>query len=57
VKSLATGEVDPERRNAQFENIAQLRADYEQRGSPVLSVDTKKKEFLTARNLLLAGGP
>jgi len=46
VKSLATGEVDPERRNAQFENIAQLREDYQQRGLPVLSVDTKKKEFL-----------
>lgn len=31
VKSLATDEVDPERCNAQFENIAQLRADYRQR--------------------------
>jgi hypothetical protein len=46
VKSRATGKVDPERRKAQFENIAHLRANYEQRGFPVLRVDTKKKEFL-----------
>jgi hypothetical protein len=45
VKSLAPSKVDPERRNAQFEYIAHLRADYEQQGLPVLSVDTKKKEF------------
>ena len=30
-------------RNAQFERIAELRADYEQRGDVVLSIDTKKK--------------
>jgi hypothetical protein len=38
--------VDPVLRNAQFENISELRKDYSQRGLPVLSVDTKKKEFL-----------
>jgi hypothetical protein len=38
--------VDPDLRNAQFENIGQLREDYGWRGLPVLSVDTKKKEFL-----------
>jgi hypothetical protein len=33
-------------RNAQFENIAILRAVYELLGNPVLSMDTKKKEAL-----------
>lgn len=38
--------MDPELRNAQFEKIDNLRASYEDQGWPVLSVDTKKKEFL-----------
>jgi len=46
VKSQATGEIDPQRRNAQFENIEGLRASYLEQGLPVLSVDTKKKEFI-----------
>lgn len=33
-------------RNAQFENIASLRREYESAGDPVISVDTKKKELL-----------
>ena len=33
-------------RNAQFRHIARLRARYEHRGWPVISVDTKKKELL-----------
>ncbi len=35
-----------EHRNEQFENIVQLRAEYEAAGNPILSMDTKKKEFL-----------
>lgn len=35
-----------EGRNDQFENIARLRADYQTRGLPVISIDTKKKEFV-----------
>lgn len=33
-------------RNAQFERIAELRASYEVKGNPVISVDTKKKELI-----------
>ena len=33
-------------RNAQFENITQLKADYVAAGNPVVSMDTKKKENL-----------
>ena len=33
-------------RNAQFDNIAQLRRQYEDAGDPVISIDTKKKELL-----------
>jgi hypothetical protein len=33
-------------RNAQFENIARLKALYLQRGDPVISIDTKKKELI-----------
>jgi len=33
-------------RNAQFENIARLRAEYVSAGNPVVSMDTKKKEYL-----------
>ena len=33
-------------RNAQFENIARLKADYLASGDPVISIDTKKKELI-----------
>ncbi len=33
-------------RNEQFENIIRLKADYEGAGQPVVSMDTKKKEYL-----------
>ena len=33
-------------RNAQFENIARLRREYQAPGDPVISIDTKKKELL-----------
>jgi hypothetical protein len=33
-------------RNAQFENIARLRREYQAAGDPVISIDTKKKELL-----------
>ena len=33
-------------RNAQFENIARLRREYEESGDAVISIDTKKKELL-----------
>jgi hypothetical protein len=33
-------------RNAQFENIARLRQEYQASGDPILSIDTKKKELL-----------
>lgn len=46
MKVVAIGTCDPEKRNAQFENIKDLRQHYELQGWPVLSVDTKKKEFL-----------
>jgi len=35
---------ETENRNAQFENIVELRALYNKKGNPVISVDTKKKE-------------
>ena len=35
-----------EHRDEQFENIKQLRQQYEQDGNPIISVDTKKKEFI-----------
>ena len=35
-----------EHRNDQFERLAELRREYEKRGWPVLSVDTKKKELI-----------
>lgn len=37
---------DTQHRNAQFEKIAQLKAEYQAVGNPVLSMDTKKKEYL-----------
>jgi hypothetical protein len=33
-------------RNAQFENIARLKAEYLEAGLPVVSIDTKKKELI-----------
>lgn len=33
-------------RNAQFEKIAQLKAEFEAAGNPIVSMDTKKKEYL-----------
>ena len=36
-------------RNAQFENIARLRREFQDAGEPLLSIDTKKKTLLFAR--------
>jgi len=33
-------------RNEQFENIARLKAEFKVAGNPIISMDTKKKEFL-----------
>ena len=33
-------------RNEQFENIVQLKAVYIAAGNPIVSMDTKKKEYL-----------
>jgi biotin operon repressor len=33
-------------RNEQFENIQRLKAEYEAAGNPIVSMDTKKKEYL-----------
>jgi hypothetical protein len=44
VKTLPLGENQD--RNAQFERIAELKAKYFERGWPVVSIDTKKKELL-----------
>ena len=35
-----------EHRNAQFENIARLKAEFEAKSNPIISIDTKKKEYL-----------
>jgi hypothetical protein len=35
-------------RNAQFENIARLTAEYQAAGNPILSMDTKKKGYYSA---------
>ncbi|MEA3276580.1 MAG: ISAzo13 family transposase [Pseudomonadota bacterium] len=45
-KELITGQVDPQARDRQFRHIAALRRLAHQRGIPVLSIDTKKKEPL-----------
>lgn len=37
---------DVKNRNEQFEKIAQLRAEFEAAGNPIVSLDTKKKEHL-----------
>jgi hypothetical protein len=41
-------------RNAQFENIAELRTLYTSAGNPVISVDTKKKELIGNLQFLLS---
>ena len=33
-------------RNAQFENIAKIKAEYLSKGHPVISIDSKKKELI-----------
>lgn len=43
-KNVTMGQVA--NRDEQFENIARLRKLYEKSGNPVLSMDTKKKEYL-----------
>jgi len=43
-KRMAMGEF--EHRNEQFEYIAQLKREYFEAGNPVVSMDTKKKEYL-----------
>lgn len=43
-KRLRTGTTDD--RDAQFHRIAELRAEYEAAGNPIISMDTKKKERL-----------
>jgi len=35
-----------ENRNEQFENIAKLKASYQAVSNPVISIDTKKKEYI-----------
>jgi Rhodopirellula transposase DDE domain len=40
-------------RNEQFENLAKITAEYELQGNPIVSMDTKKKEFIG--NLYRAG--
>jgi Rhodopirellula transposase DDE domain len=45
-KELITGRVDPQARDQQFRYIAELRRQARERGLPVLSIDTKKKELI-----------
>jgi hypothetical protein len=45
LKKKTMGPRNPHR-NAQFENIARLKAEYLKAGLPVISMDTKKKELL-----------
>jgi hypothetical protein len=45
LKKKTMGPRHPDR-NAQFENIARLKAEYLKAGLPVISMDTKKKELL-----------
>ena len=37
---------DTKQPNAQFENIARLKAEYQASGNPIMSKDTKKKEYV-----------
>ena len=50
-KQLATGQT--ENRNEQFENIDRLKQEYRDAGNPIISIDTKKKEYIG--NLYRAG--
>ena len=50
-KQLATGQTA--NRNEQFENITRLKQEYGDAGEPLLSIDTKKKEYIG--NLYRAG--
>jgi len=43
-RRLSSGEVA--KRNEQFENISKLRKEYDESGNPIVSIDTKKKEFI-----------
>jgi Rhodopirellula transposase DDE domain len=45
LKKQTMGPRHPDR-NAQFENIARLKAEYLKAGLPVISIDTKKKELI-----------
>jgi len=45
LKKRTMGPPHPDR-NAQFENIARLKAEFLKKGWPVVSIDTKKKELL-----------
>ena len=45
MKSQEPGSSHPDR-NCQFEYIAQQKAEFQQAGLPVISVDTKKKELI-----------
>jgi hypothetical protein len=45
VRKSTEGKAHPDR-NAQFENINATATDFQARGSPVISVDTKKKELV-----------
>lgn len=47
-KEIITGVVDPQERDAQFRFIAERRRQAAREGTPVFSVDTKKKELLGA---------
>lgn len=43
LKSKSTG--TSKNRNEQFENITQLKTDYEKQGNPIISIDAKKKKL------------
>ena len=48
-KKIASGSKNPptpEERNRQFEYISEMREAFAQRGSPIISIDTKKKELI-----------
>ena len=44
IRRLAIGKTS--NRNEQFENIAKLKEEYKGNGNPIISCDTKKKEFI-----------
>ena len=43
-KKVTNSNVSPDDRNQQFEIIASLREEFANKGNPIISVDTKKKE-------------